>query len=767
MTMVNPIAQTAFRQSYPIDFHIYDDDEQAVLTITDDPAGQNLHMDISNASGQTITFPVPANTTASNSNYHFALKFRPGTLSLSFQTYASYTAFALHETQQTTSLAQSFQSFVASTPSPIMSTGSVPAPQPAPPPTVSSAVQAFAMDTASALQDELPGWNIGYGQDDDGTVVLYFLSTQARTFAPNAVMTITLPHISANGEGGARGTRVELLYQQLTFGDDTTPLSGRRQIYISIVNQRGQKQIPLHVSFVGFNSILNDGHTPNTLTLRITNILQDGVIALNPVGSSTPSRFILSFDVQDADADRDWSLGTPSAVGAIIVTPVDGANWSLTPPSGQEQSPEWILTPKQTALAADQALQLTLTDIITATSGQTNLYVRYENIPGYWDGQFVVAIDKTPLLYRGSNVGIGITNPTATLTVSASANHVQLRREATEKTGDKILFLELFQDDAATPTIPEVHPAILFNHNNRYWQRIEARSNGIHFKTGMLNSDTYIDTFAAGGHFSGNVGIGTTNPPVTALEVKGGDFQIAVTNAQDHRWGLVNWVDDKLYFQYRAAGAITNAMWLDNKGMLTVSGGITANSLALGNNTFQQGINWTGTDQAPFSSVASGTHSIAPLASSNAIRILGGDGGVLAVNAGDVLAWASYGVVVKGDLWARNKYFLIDHPTKQDHRLIHACLEGPESAVYYRGEAQLARGRATIRLPEYFEALTRQEGRTVVLTPKGREPFLLSYEDIVDGVLKVYGTCSDGSFAWEVKAVRADVERLEVEKKKQ
>jgi hypothetical protein len=373
----------------------------------------------------------------------------------------------------------------------------------------------------------------------------------------------------------------------------------------------------------------------------------------------------------------------------------------------------------------------------------------------------VVVIDKTPLLYRGSNVGIGITNPSAPLTVSASANHLQLRREATEKTGDKILFLELFQDDSATPTIPEVHPSIRFNHNNRYWQRIEARADGIHFKTGTPDSDTYIDTFAGGGRFSGNVGIGTTSAPITALEVKGGDFQIAITNAQDHRWGFVNWVDDKLYFQYREAGTLMNGMWLDNKGLLTV------NSLALGGNTFQQGINWTGVDQVQFNTPGSGMHNIAPLASPNGIRIVGGDGGVLAVNAGDVMVWASYGVVVKGDLWARNKYFLIDHPTKQDHSLIHACIEGPESAVYYRGEARLEHGRAIIRLPEYFEALTRQEGRTVILTPKGREPFLLSYEDIVDGVLKVYGTCSNGAFSWEVKAVRADVERLEVEMKKQ
>jgi hypothetical protein len=112
---------------------------------------------------------------------------------------------------------------------------------------------------------------------------------------------------------------------------------------------------------------------------------------------------------------------------------------------------------------------------------------------------------------------------------------------------------------------------------------------------------------------------------------------------------------------------------------------------------------------------------------------------------------------------ATNKTFRIPHPAKPKHELVHACLEGPENAVYYRGQAQLKEGRATVRLPEYFEALTRQEGRTVQLTARGREPFLLSYEDVVDGAFRVYGTRADGEFSWEVKGVRADVDELEVE----
>jgi len=124
-------------------------------------------------------------------------------------------------------------------------------------------------------------------------------------------------------------------------------------------------------------------------------------------------------------------------------------------------------------------------------------------------------------------------------------------------------------------------------------------------------------------------------------------------------------------------------------------------------------------------------------------------------------------VHVDGALSSDNpKPFVIDHPTKPGLELIHACIEGPEAGLYYRGDTELVNGQALIRLPEYFETLTRPEDRTVLLTAKGREPFLLSCTDIVDGKFTVYGTRPDGEFSWEVKAVRADIEPLVIERPK-
>ncbi len=112
---------------------------------------------------------------------------------------------------------------------------------------------------------------------------------------------------------------------------------------------------------------------------------------------------------------------------------------------------------------------------------------------------------------------------------------------------------------------------------------------------------------------------------------------------------------------------------------------------------------------------------------------------------------------------SRGKTFRITHPLRTGYDLVHACLEGPETGVYYRGTARLQDGQATVQLPDYFEALTRPDDRTVQLTAIGAEPFLLSYTPIQQGEFIVYGTHPEGMFAWEVTAVRADVPPLEVE----
>lgn len=120
---------------------------------------------------------------------------------------------------------------------------------------------------------------------------------------------------------------------------------------------------------------------------------------------------------------------------------------------------------------------------------------------------------------------------------------------------------------------------------------------------------------------------------------------------------------------------------------------------------------------------------------------------------------------------AGSKNFMIDYPGKPGSKLIHASLEGPEAAVFYRGEGQLINGKATITLPDYFEKLTRLEERTIQLTGiDGFDKLAIKTQNraqITDGRFSVYSDNPNSSqkFNWEVKAVRSDIPLLEVEKK--
>jgi len=62
------------------------------------------------------------------------------------------------------------------------------------------------------------------------------------------------------------------------------------------------------------------------------------------------------------------------------------------------------------------------------------------------------------------------------------------------------------------------------------------------------------------------------------------------------------------------------------------------------------------------------------------------------------------------------KAFDIDHPSKKGYRLRHICVEGPESAVFFRGRVK---NDKVILLPEYWKDLVDIDTITVQLQPIG------------------------------------------------
>ena len=107
------------------------------------------------------------------------------------------------------------------------------------------------------------------------------------------------------------------------------------------------------------------------------------------------------------------------------------------------------------------------------------------------------------------------------------------------------------------------------------------------------------------------------------------------------------------------------------------------------------------------------------------------------------------------------KEFDIPHPTKPNHRLVHACIEGPEIGVYCRGKLI---DNTIIELPEYWRGLVDPESITVNLTPHGcyQELFVKAIEW---GTRIIIQNNSGGPIncSYTIYGKRKDVPDLEVE----
>ncbi|MBV9490724.1 MAG: hypothetical protein JO069_13530 [Verrucomicrobia bacterium] len=301
-------------------------------------------------------------------------------------------------------------------------------------------------------------WDVFSAGEDSrsGSVSLYLLYKETnqdttRVFVPGQRLTVPLRNISANAGAGERGTRVELKLNRLTYVDETTPITGSRIQHLQIISHLGSRRVPLHVGFVGSNRILNDGSSANTLVLQLMNVLKSE--GDTSVRLTTDSTFLISFDVQSSKEVAPWSLCTEEeakelrANDSIMVAKTDASGkvevrdgkpvsdtgrWQVTRTDhGQGESPEWSILPKQEiVLKRDDFILIYISCIKTSLpSGLTNLYLEYKNIPGFWGGQVVCAIEKAPLLFHDAKdqgglytgelrVGIGSVNPGAKLEIA-------------------------------------------------------------------------------------------------------------------------------------------------------------------------------------------------------------------------------------------------------------------------------------------------------------------------------------------------------------
>jgi len=110
---------------------------------------------------------------------------------------------------------------------------------------------------------------------------------------------------------------------------------------------------------------------------------------------------------------------------------------------------------------------------------------------------------------------------------------------------------------------------------------------------------------------------------------------------------------------------------------------------------------------------------------------------------------------------ALGKVFDMPHPTRgKGHRLSHACIEGPEIGVYYRGRV---RNEKIIALPSYWKGLVHEDSISVQLQPIGsHQDVIVTRWDIEKIYLQSKGGMPIDCF-YHIYAERKDVNPLHVE----
>jgi hypothetical protein len=112
---------------------------------------------------------------------------------------------------------------------------------------------------------------------------------------------------------------------------------------------------------------------------------------------------------------------------------------------------------------------------------------------------------------------------------------------------------------------------------------------------------------------------------------------------------------------------------------------------------------------------------------------------------------------ITGTLSKAGGTFRIDHPLEPERRyLVHGFVEAPEQLNVYRGTVKLnARGRATVRLPRYFDAANTDP--SYQLTPVGAPAPDLHISKAVSGNrFGISGGSAGLTVCWQVTAARDD-----------
>lgn len=187
-----------------------------------------------------------------------------------------------------------------------------------------------------------------------------------------------------------------------------------------------------------------------------------------------------------------------------------------------------------------------------------------------------------------------------------------------------------------------------------------------------------------------------------------------------------------------------------NQGTGCVAIGLQAGQTNQGSNSIAIGTLSGDINQANNSIVISALGTSLGNPSANSCRIAPLRNAAIGTNS-HVVGWDT---LTKELFYENGKTFIINHPQDDDKYLVHACLEGPEVGVYYRGNSVVTDGRCEVSIPNYTSNFT---DFTVHITPiyNGNNVRVLNATEVENGVFTVHG--EDGPFSWLVHGKRGSI----------
>ncbi|MEM0996108.1 MAG: LamG domain-containing protein [Bacteroidota bacterium] len=582
----------AFRRSHPISFEVMVNDQPNVLYITADPTQQTMLLNIANESKKDIALGTSSGTAGADM-FHFALHFRPGTLS-----------------------DDSFNNF------------------------------ALSADSLAA------GWTSGTALQADGTRSLYFLNAGGATLAAGDALSFNLSNMSAATGTGTRNSRIELDYREEPDTTVSVSPTRSRTVQLDVVNYSGVADLSIHLGSVGSNTVLNDGVSETDLAFHLTNtnVVVDALfpersqIRFTGNSETVYTKLVLIAETRTAtqvgNGEKEWGLCAES-LAANIQPFIEG--FVLESSNLVGESPQWIFsTDSDVVLNSGEYLSIAVNNIKSdAPTGLTRLVLRYENVLGYADGMLTVPVMKSPLVIEEDHVGIAMPPTRAGLSImcdykvplymaSTSNKGTWLELDSTGITngreysiissGDgvdagagKLLFRDT-TDQTVYMTIDYGGKIGVGNnhHDPEAWMHIKSPSkqlgitnalehtwtiesqvdDRLHFGfTDLMDTNTEAMTLSSLGKMYVASQIGVANEtPDSLLDIKGSGNQFGITNEANQSWTFTNWTDNALYFQHRINGVRqSNPMHLNTSGTLTVNQQFTVGSSHLNGTQLQVG----------------------------------------------------------------------------------------------------------------------------------------------------------------------------------